>query len=323
MPTTAKWPSTNSISASAASSASAAIARALLDDRLRCAPDRGATHIGRARTAVSATHRDQIGIALAQPNQLVRNAEPIGQDLRKCRFVPLADGLRAGDQRYRAIGFEADVDVLVRRAAGSLDVIGKPKAAQQSACLAFAAPRREAGNIRQRERAIEGLHEIAAVHREAKRVGHRHRRRGNHVAATQFGAVEAALPRGRVDQPFDDVHRLGKARPARDADRRGVAQHRHDVQRDCRNRVDAALQMHILVGLHRAGAARHIGADIRHAADPQRQESARPHRAPAKPRPDDRAPGGRRRSPRCASRSTSPVGRRVSPPTGSAHARRR
>ena len=90
----------------------------------------------------------------------------------------------------------------------------------------------------------------------------------------RFGAVEAALPRRLVDQPLDNIHRLGKPRSARDADRRGVAQHRHDVQRDGWDRVDAALQMHILVGLHRARAARHIGADIRHAANPQREETA-------------------------------------------------
>ena len=161
---------------------------------------------------MSATHGDQIGITLAQPNELVRNAETVGQYLRKCRLVALTDSLRAGDQRYRAIGFEADIDVLVRRATGSLDVISKPKAAQQSACFAFTAPRREAGDIRQCERAIEGLSEIAAVHRETKRVGHRHRRNRHHVAAAQFGAVEAALPRRRVDQPFDDIDRLGKAR---------------------------------------------------------------------------------------------------------------
>ena len=147
MPTTAKWPSANTMSASAASSASAAIARALRNDRLRCTPDRRAAHIGRARTAVAAAGRDQVGVALAQPDQLVRHAEPVSEDLRKRRLVALADGLRAGDQRYRAVGFEADIDVLVRRTAGALDVVGEAEAAQQSARLAVGAPRREAGNI--------------------------------------------------------------------------------------------------------------------------------------------------------------------------------
>src|ERR1700722_8313178 len=120
-----------------------------LYDRLPCAPNGGATPIGRARTAVSSTHRDQIGITLAQPNELVWNAETVGQDLRKCRFMPLTDSLRASDQGYRTIGFKPDIDVLMRRATGSLDVISKPKAAQPSARFAFTAPCREAVNIGQ------------------------------------------------------------------------------------------------------------------------------------------------------------------------------
>ena len=229
------------MSASAASIASAAMRQPLGNDRLRCTPDRRAAHIGRARTAVPAAHRDQIGIALAQPDQFVRHAETVGQDLRKRRLVALADGLRAGDQRYRAIGLEADIDVLVRRATGALDVVRKPKAAQQSACLAVRAPRRKARDIGLRQRAIEGLAEMPAVHREPKRIGHRHRRQPAPCCGGAVRAIEAALPRRGIDQPLDDIDRLGKSRPARDADRRGVAEHRHDVQLDCGNRVDRCL----------------------------------------------------------------------------------
>jgi hypothetical protein len=57
----------------------------------------------------------------------------VGEDLRKRRLVPLADRLRAGDQRHAAVGLETDVDVLVRRAAGGLDVIGEAQAAQFAA----------------------------------------------------------------------------------------------------------------------------------------------------------------------------------------------
>ncbi len=48
------------------------------------------------------------------------------------------------------------------------------------------------------------------------------------------------------------------AKPGRacHADRRGVAQHRRDVQLDRGNRIDGALQMHILVGLHRSRSRR-------------------------------------------------------------------
>ena len=201
-------------------------ALALVDDRVGGAPDRRAAHIGGARAAMAAAHRDQVGIALPQPDQRVGNAEPVGEDLRKRRLVALADGLRAGDQRHAAVDLEADIDVFVRRAAGALDVVGEAEAAQHAARLAVGAPRGEAGDIGPRQRAIERRREIAAVHREAERVGHRHRRRGHKVAAAQVGAVEAALPRRRVDQPLDDVDRFGKAGTAGDADRRGIGQHR-------------------------------------------------------------------------------------------------
>ena len=45
-------------------------------------------------------------------------------------------------------------------------------------------------------------------------------------------------------------------------------------RRDRRDRVGRALQMDVLVGLHPAGAADQIGAEIGVAADAQRQEAA-------------------------------------------------
>src|SRR6266851_6840837 len=75
-----------------------------------------------------AARRDQIGVALNQPNALVRQTQAIGQDLGEGRLVALPDGLGAGDQRNGAVRFEPDVDILVRRAAGRLDVIGKAEA---------------------------------------------------------------------------------------------------------------------------------------------------------------------------------------------------
>ena len=92
----------------------------------------------------------------------------------------------------------------------------------------------------------------------------------------QPGAVEAAFARRLVDQPLDDVDRLGIARPAADADRRGVGQHRRDIQLDRRDAIDGAGQKGILKRLHAAGAARQIRPEIGGAVDPQRQKPARP-----------------------------------------------
>ena len=54
----------------------------------------------------------------------------------------------------------------------------------------------------------------------------------------QPGAVETALPRRLIDQPLDDVDGLGKARPAGDADRRGVGQHGDNLQVDRGDAID-------------------------------------------------------------------------------------
>jgi len=61
-----------------------------------------------------ATQRDQIGVALNQPDALVRQAETIGQDLRKSRLVALPDRLGSGDKRHGAVCLETDVDIVMR-----------------------------------------------------------------------------------------------------------------------------------------------------------------------------------------------------------------
>ena len=100
---------------------------------------------------------DQIGVALAQPDGSVWHAQAFGKHLRECRFVALADGLRAGDQCNAAVGFETNFDVLVRRTAGGLDVIGEAQATQFAARLAVLAARRETRCVGLRQRTIEGL----------------------------------------------------------------------------------------------------------------------------------------------------------------------
>ena len=182
--------------------------------------------------------------------------------------------LRAGDQRDRAVGLETHVDILVRRAAGRLDVIGDAQPAQPAAPFALAPARVEARPVGACQRMIERLGEVAAVDLEAEGVGHGHRFRWHHVAPAEIGAVEAGLPRRRIDQTLDDVDGLGEARPARYPDRRGVGDDRHDVQRDRGDAVHGALQMDVLERLHAAAGAGHVGTEIGDTGDPERQELA-------------------------------------------------
>jgi hypothetical protein len=62
------------MSASAASSVSGGYSGAFGDDLVTSKPDRGATHIRRARAAVPAADRDPVGVALNEPDPLVRDA---------------------------------------------------------------------------------------------------------------------------------------------------------------------------------------------------------------------------------------------------------
>ncbi len=115
--------------------------------------------------------------------------------------------------------------------------------------------------------------EIAAVDGEAERVGHRHRRRRHEVAPAQFRPVEPALARRGIDQPLHD-RIAASAKPGPRGTPIGVVLVNTAVisQRDGRDGVDRAGQLRVLLGLHTAGAARHVGAEIGQAVDPQRQE---------------------------------------------------
>ena len=104
---------------------------------------------------MTAAHRDQVGVALFQVNKAIRQTQPVGKDLRHGRLVPLADGLRAGDQRNRAVWFEPDIDIFGRQAAGRLDVAGQPNAPAPPLRFAVTPAPRKIGQVGMRDRGIE------------------------------------------------------------------------------------------------------------------------------------------------------------------------
>ena len=224
---------------------------------------------------MAAADRDQVGVALAQMDLLVRHAEPLGEDLREGRLVALADMLRAGDQRHRAVGLEADVDILLRRAAGALDVIGEAQPAPEPARLALPPPRVESGQVGALQRLVHRLGEGAAVDLEAEGVGHRHLVRRHHVDAAQLGAVEAgcsaaaSISRSRMltvsAKPGPRITPIGVVLLSTTSTCSAI-----DGQA-----IDRALQVHVLIGRHAAADAREIGADIGDARHLERQELAR------------------------------------------------
>ena len=189
--------------------------RSLGDDLVGGAPDRRAAHVGGARAAMAAAGR-QSGRYRPGAAGCVRWARRGGAP-RICGKVVswpwpiccvpvISDTVPSVSNR--------DVDVLVRRAARALDVIGEAQAAQPARCLALPPPLGEAAASARAERMLEGLGEGAAVDLEAEGIGHRHRLGRHHVAAPQFGPVEAGpvAPRHRSAVPGCSRSRRSPAR---------------------------------------------------------------------------------------------------------------
>ena len=132
----------------------------------------------------------------------------------------------------------------------------------------------EAGPVGQRQRL--GLHrfELAAVVGLPHRVGVGHLLRADHVAPADLGRVQAQAARGRVHQPFDDVDRLGSAGAAVGAQRRGVGQHRLQLEVDGLDVVDAGRHPRADQQLDDHAGGRGIGADVGFGVHAQAEHAA-------------------------------------------------
>jgi hypothetical protein len=120
-------------------------------------------------------------------------------------------------------------------------ILAKPMPRSRLRARAF-----EAGVIRHGERAFEVLAEFAAIERIDEAGLERHRARRHRVTAAQLGSVDLHLSRRVVDQPLDDVGRLGPSRAAigTDARRVGVDGRDLDMDRGCRVGAGEPTQMH-------------------------------------------------------------------------------
>ena len=158
--------------------------------------------------------------------------------------MALALRLRAEADLDRAVGKRRDRGVFLGRAAGAFEDGGKADAAQLAARLRFAAPRREAVPVGQRQRALEEGGEIAAIVERVGRRAPRHRRARHEVAAAQLGAVDAGDGGGAVEEALHDVDILEPSDAAIDADRHGVGDEALEGEMRRRDGVDAAEHAH-------------------------------------------------------------------------------
>ncbi len=101
------------------------------------------------------------------------------------------------------------------------------------------------------------------------------RKPADQVAAAQLHPVHARDPRGFVDQPFQQVVRLGLAGAAIGVDRHRVGERAADRHADGRDVVAAAHRVARRVGGAAGAACGHAGPEIGDRLDVQRQEPAR------------------------------------------------
>src|SRR6266446_6238716 len=85
---------------------------------------------------------------------------------------------------------------------------------------------------RSRLRAFQVLAEFAAIERIDEAGLERHGTRRHRVVAAQLGSVDLHRSRRIVDQPLDDVGRLGPSRAAIGADTRRVGEDGRDLDMD-------------------------------------------------------------------------------------------
>src|SRR5262249_43385705 len=140
-----------------------------------------------------------VGVALHVMHRVRIAPEPVAHDLFENRFVALALGYAAGEQRGRARLVEPDLRAFEALRGRALNGVGEADAAQLAALARFRAPPLEAGEIGERERHVHALLELAAVVSEGEPRLERHGVGGNVVLAPKLGRIDAELVGGEID----------------------------------------------------------------------------------------------------------------------------
>ncbi|HEX4617447.1 MAG TPA: hypothetical protein VH230_16220 [Stellaceae bacterium] len=262
---------------------------AFLDDHLRRLDQCHPALMHRARAAVpgAALHEPRIG--LDETKHVNGQAEQRRGNLRVARLVPLAVRLGAEDQRNPAV-VEAYFGEFVRRAARRFEKTADPEPAQPAARSRLGAPRRETSVAGLRQRVVEIGGKAPAIdgHAERAAIGEG----GDHIAPPQAHGVPAVPSGGDVDQPLDQVIRLGLSGAAIGVDRHSVGEDAAHIHKDGRDRVDAAHRRRRRIGRTARSVRRQIGAEIGHGGHVERQPSLRTAIAALRPADEFLAPLG-------------------------------
>ena len=119
----------------------------------------------------------------------------------------------------------------------------------------------EAVPVRERQRRVHDRLELARIVFEAERRAVRHRGRRDEVPPPQFDRVDPGPARRDLDQPFEQIGRLGPSRAAIGRGPGGVGIGRACRGMDRRNRVDAGIERRRVDRRH-SRPRRQMGAEI-------------------------------------------------------------
>ena len=216
-----------------------------------------------------------------------RHAQPIRDQLRQRRLMPLAMAMRARQHGDRAGGMHADHPHLIqprprtqrshhRRGcyAAGLNIGGNTNAPQFSMGSRRSPPRLKTRPIRSLHRHIQRREIIAAVILQRDRRLVRELIRPDEIAPTNGNLVDPRLARRHIDQPLNQEGRLRPASAAIGIHRHGVGEHRLHLGIDRRRLVAAGQQRGVEIGRHRGGEGGKISAHIGLRYHTKAQESA-------------------------------------------------
>ena len=234
-------------------------ARGLLQDPIRRLHERGAAHRNGAAGERAHTRGHLRRITKAHLNVVDVDPEPVGNDLRERRVVPLAVRGRTAPGDHAAVRAHRDPRALPA-APGALDVHRDPGADRASLLAATLRL-----GTQQLDRQIQAALVVARVVGEPERAVVW--KDADQVAPPQLNPVEAQLAGCHVDRALEQVGRLGPTRAAIGTGRHLVGACAPDRDRGRRDVVAAGHQ-------HRGGVGRDRGG--RKQVRPQVGQDRRP-----------------------------------------------
>ncbi len=223
---------------------------------------RDAADLGRLRAVRAHTLPHLVGVSLDDAHRFEREPEPVRDDHRERRLVPLSVRERSGAQDGLAFGRDLDrPELRLHQAVRDLDVDAdadaqRDRVARLAPPSLLVAERPVAGRL---EREVERSLVVARVVVRARGGGEGERISGDEIATPHLGGVEPELGGEEIHGPLDRLRRLRSPGAAERPDRRRVGDDARELRLDRRDCVHTAR--------HHGGEAREHGSDARICAD--------------------------------------------------------